>query len=201
VHVAGPQREGEPQLYQPILQHGQTLLYFVLRTSRAPETLLPAVRDTVRAIDPRLPLGKLGVFDDMVATAVAKERFNTWLFGAFGLVALVLAAVGLYGVMAFLVTQRTREIGIRLALGGQPGRVLRRVMREGLLMTAAGVVIGLLAALSLSQLVSGMLFGVEPTDPPTYAGIALLLLTAALVASYAPARRATRVDPVEILRF
>jgi putative ABC transport system permease protein len=122
------------------------------------------------------------------------------LFTIFGAIALVLAAVGLYGVMAFLVEQRTREIGIRLALGGQPSQVLRRVLSEGLTMTAIGVAVGLAIALPLARLLEESLFGIGSTDPVTYIAIAALLFAVSIVATYVPARRAMRVDPVEALR-
>jgi putative ABC transport system permease protein len=200
VHNAGPQEEGEPQIYLPLTQSVQSILSFAVRAQDRPDALLAGVRGAVRELDPKLPVAKLGWMTDVVAGAVAHERFNTLLFGIFGGVALVLATVGLYGVMAFLVTQRTREIGIRIALGGRPNRVLARIIGEGLGMTLTGITLGVASALALSRTVGGLLFGVTPTDPATYAAIALVLVAAALVASYVPARRASRVDPVEVLR-
>jgi len=137
---------------------------------------------------------------DLVARVMARERFSTVLFMIFGAIALALSAIGLYGVMAFLVAQRTREIGIRLALGGQPAHVLRRVLAEGLVMTLTGVAIGLAIALPLSQLLKESLFGIAATDPVTYFGIGFLLIVVAIGATYVPARRATRVNVVEVLR-
>jgi putative ABC transport system permease protein len=131
---------------------------------------------------------------------VARERFSTLLLALFAGAALLLAAVGLYGVMAYLVAQRTPEVGIRIALGGRPVDVLRLVVRQGVGIAAAGLAAGLLGALALSRPLARLLYEVPPTDPPTYAGIALLLLLVALAASYVPARRATRIDPIDALR-
>jgi putative ABC transport system permease protein len=200
VHVAGPRTEGEPQIYLPLTQSTQAPLFFVARTAGDPAPVVAAAREAVRAADSRLAVAKLGPMSILVARAVARERFNMLLFTMFGAVALTLAAVGLYGVTAFLVAQRTREIGIRLALGGQPGQVLRRVIREGLVLTLVGIGIGLAVALPLSRTLRELLFAIEPTDPVTYAGIAALLLAVTLAAAYGPARRATRVDPIEVLR-
>jgi putative ABC transport system permease protein len=200
VHNAGPQEEGEPQLYLPVPQQMATMLYFAVHSAGAPESLLPETRGAVNAIDAKLPIAKLTLMTDIVDRAVARQRFNMLLFAIFGGVALALAAVGLYGVMAFLITQRVREIGIRLALGGQPGRVLRQMIGEGMAMAIVGVGLGLALALALSQAVAGLLFATEPTDPITYGAIAALLVTVALVASYLPARRALHIDPVDVLR-
>jgi putative ABC transport system permease protein len=131
---------------------------------------------------------------------MAKQRFNAFLVGVFALTALVLASVGLYGVMAYLVTQRTREIGIRVALGGQPTVIRAMVMREGLWIASAGLIAGTAASLLASRALGGLLFGVSSTDPLTYAAIVGALLVVSLLASYGPARRATRVDPLIALR-
>jgi predicted permease len=200
VHNAGPQAEGEPQIYLPLTQNPESTLYLAVRTTRATESIVAAAGGAVRSIDARLPVSKLGLMTGVVDRAVSRERFNTLLFTIFGGVALVLAAVGLYGVMAFLVTERLREIGIRIALGGRPAGVRARIVGESFAMTLAGVGLGIGCAVSMSEAMQGLLFGVQPTDPLTYAAIALLLMTAALVASYVPARRASRVDPVDVLR-
>jgi putative ABC transport system permease protein len=151
-------------------------------------------------VDPELALAKLRTVDDLLGDAVARQRFNTLMLGIFGLVALLLASVGLYGVMSYLVAQRTRELGIRLALGGQPGAIRRLVVRESFLIALGGLVIGLVLSLALSRAVRGLLFGIPPTDVVTYAGVSVLLIVVALLASYGPARRATRIDPVLALR-
>jgi putative ABC transport system permease protein len=200
VRNAGPKKEGEPQVYLSGLQQAESLLYYVARTPADVGLLPPMMREALRAIDPSLPVTKLTTMPEAMAKVMAPQRFNALMLGVFGAVALTLAAIGLYGVIALLVTQQTREIGIRLALGGRPSHVLSRILREGLVMTAAGIVIGLASAVLLSRAVSGLLFEVRPTDPLTYASIAVLFLGVAAVASYAPARRAMRVDPVEVLR-
>jgi putative ABC transport system permease protein len=200
VRRAGPREEGEPQIYLPALQSPQPPMYYTARTNGDASALVPAVREAVRQTDARLALAKLGPMPDLVARVMSRERFSTVLLTIFGAVALLLAAVGLYGVMAFLVEQRTREIGIRLALGGQPSHVLRRVMAEGLTMTAIGVGVGLAIAVPLARLLKESLFEIGATDPLTYAGIAALLIAVSVVATYVPARRAMRVDPVEALR-
>jgi putative ABC transport system permease protein len=202
VHNAGPQEEGEPQLYFPFLQSTQAPMYGVVRAVDAAgaSSLLPSICQQVRALDADLPVGRLQPMSELVDSSVARQRFNALLLGIFGTVALVLAAVGLYGVMSFLVAQRSQEIGIRLALGSRPADVLRLVLRQGLVITAAGLVAGIAGAIALSRLAATLLFGVQPTDPTTYAGVALLLTAVAVVACVLPARRATRIDPVHAMR-
>jgi putative ABC transport system permease protein len=200
VRNEGPKAAGEPQIYQPVAQRMEAILYFAVRTTGDPATLAGPARAAVTALDAGLPVGKLGTLPDLVAARFARERFTLLLFLIFGGVALTLAGVGLYGVMAFLVSQRRREIGVRLALGGQPGHVLRRVLAEGVTMAAGGLALGLACAIPLSRVLKDMLVGVTSTDPATYAAIGALLLAVAFVASYVPARRATRVNPVEVLR-
>jgi putative ABC transport system permease protein len=193
VRNAGPTALGEPQVYLSGLQKAESLLFYVARSSDAIAPLPRAMREAVRAVDPSLPLTRLATMPEVVAKVTAPQRFNALLLGLFGAVALSLAAVGLYGVIALLVTQQTREIGIRLALGGRPAHIVRRILGEGLAMTAAGIAIGCACAFALSRAVSGLLFAVEPGDPATYATIAMLFMLVALVAAYLPARRATRV--------
>jgi len=201
VRRAGPADDGEPQIYLPYLQNPQTTLSAVVRSSSGTGTsLIPGLRAAVRGVDPELALAKLRTVDDLLGDAVARQRFNTLMLGIFGLVALLLASVGLYGVMSYLVAQRTRELGIRLALGGQPGAIRRLVVRESFLIAFGGLVIGLVLSLALSRAVRGLLFGIPPTDVVTYAGVSVLLIVVALLASYGPARRATRIDPVLALR-
>jgi putative ABC transport system permease protein len=201
VRRAGPADDGEPQIYLPYLQNPQTTLSAVVRSSSATVTsLVPGLRAAVRGVDPELALAKLRSVDDLLGDAVARQRFNTLMLGIFGLVALLLASVGLYGVMSYLVAQRTRELGIRLALGGQPGAIRRLVVRESFVIAFVGLVAGLAVSLGLSRTLRGLLFGVPATDVVTYAGVSVLLIVVAVLASYGPARRATRIDPVLALR-
>jgi len=200
VHSAGPQTEGEPQLYLPYLQHAERTMSIVARTSLAAGSLAQPIRAAVKSLDAELPIAKFGALEDVVSRALAKQRFNTLLLGIFATAALALASIGLYGVMAYLVAQRTREIGIRVALGGHPRAIRRMVFREGMLIALAGLVVGAAASLLVTRLLSGLLFGVSASDPVTYGAIAALLLAVACAASYGPASRATRVDPLVALR-
>jgi predicted permease len=200
VHNSGPQAEGEPQLYLAFPQFPQSTIFSVVRTGGDPAALAPGVRDVVRALDPDLAVARLQPLTANVEQALARHRFNMFLLALFAGVALVLAAVGLYGVMAFLVTQRWQEIGIRLALGGRPVDVLRMVLGQGLVLALAGVAAGVVAAFLLSRLAATLLFGIAPTDPLTYVSVAALMALVALAASFVPARRATRADPVRVMR-
>jgi len=200
VHKAGPRLEGEPQLYLPHSQSRQSVLSIVVRTSGAPALMASPMRGLVRSLDPLLPVSRLEPMDALTSRALAGERFDALLLGVFGIAALVLATVGLYGVMAFLVSQRTREIGIRLALGGEPRAIRRTVLGEGLVISATGLAIGGVASLVAAKFLSRLLYGVAPTDLTTYVSIAAVLLIVGVAASYGPARRATRVDPLAALR-
>jgi putative ABC transport system permease protein len=200
VRKSGPQSDGEPQIYLPHAQSPQGTLSVIVRANTPMRTLGPSLRDAVRSLDPELPISRMETLEAIVARATAKERFNATLLGVFGLAALLLAAVGLYGVMAFLVAQRTREIGIRMALGGAPTAIRSMVLREGMVISATGLVIGTAVSLGASRAIGGLLFGVAATDPLTYLGIGGLLLAVSAIASYGPARRATRVDPLVALR-
>ena len=200
VRNKGARETGEGQLYLAALQKPEYSLFFVARTAGDPSSLLPSIRSAVREQDAKLPIALLSTMDDVLSEFTARDRFNVLLFTIFGCVALAIASVGLYGVLAFLVSQRTREIGIRLALGGKPGEILRSVVLEGLALTGLGLAFGLGAAVLLSRWMKDLLFEITPTDPLTYAVIAGVMLTVALIAALAPARRATRVDPVEVLR-
>jgi putative ABC transport system permease protein len=172
----------------------------MVRTSVRPEALSDAVRKTVWSLDPDQPILGLGTMQARMDEFYAPRRFNMLLFGVFALVALLLAAVGIYGVLAYSVTQRTHEIGIRLALGAQTHDVLWLIVRQGLALTLIGVVLGLVGAFALTRVLQNLLYGVSATDPATFAGIALLLLGVAGVASFLPAWRATKVDPLVALR-
>jgi putative ABC transport system permease protein len=200
VRNAGPADAGEPQLYVPLLQHGQRPLFLV---ARGRDGILPeaaTLRSAVRALDAELPMARVRAMDDIVARALAPQRFNLLLLSIFAATSLLLAAIGLYGVMSYLVAQRVHEIGIRLALGGGPSSVLRLVIGQGLLITVIGLVVGLAAAAALSGVTGRLLFAVRGTDPLTYAIISIVLMSVALIACLVPARRATRVPPIEAMR-
>ena len=194
------EEDPRPTIYRPLTQRSGLNLSLALKTSGDPQLLGSALAAEVRAVDPDLPTFGAKTMQEMVATATASRRFSTQLLGAFAVLALVLAAIGIYGVMAFMVGQRTREIGIRIALGARPGSVVRLVLRQALLLAAGGVVAGAAGALLATQLLSSLLFQVRATDPFTYTLIAALLALTAAIAAWRPARRAAAVDPITALR-
>jgi len=189
------------QGYFPFLQIPGAGMTVILKAAGDPNQLIAAVRQQVKAIDPDQPIYSVRTMDDIRAESVAPERLNLTLLSIFAGIALVLAVVGIYGVMSYTVTQRTHEIGIRMAIGAQPRDVFRMVIGQGMMLALIGVVFGLIGAFGLTRLMASMLFGVEPTDPMTFAAIAVLLTGVALVACYVPGRRATKVDPVVSLRY
>ena len=176
----------------------QTIL--AVRTSAEPLGLIEAVRNEVRALDKDLSLAEVKTLETVAGTAVAGRRFTLWLVGLFALTALLLAAIGIYSVLSYLVAQRTHEIGVRMALGAQLGDVLKLVVRQGMTLVLLGVVSGMAAAFGLTRLMKGLLFEVKATDPLTFASVAALLAVVALLACWIPARRATKVDPMVALR-
>jgi putative ABC transport system permease protein len=194
------EEDPKPTLYLPLKQSSSLAMSIVLKTHADPGTLRAPLTGEVRAVDPDLPTFGVRTMEEIVATATASRRFSTRLLAAFALLALLLAAVGIYGVMAFIVGQRTREIGIRIALGANPRSVVRLVLGHALTLAAGGVVAGALAAVLMTRLLAGLLFEVRATDPVTYTAIALLLATTAAIAAWRPARRAASVDPISALR-
>ncbi|HET7551157.1 MAG TPA: ABC transporter permease [Gemmatimonadaceae bacterium] len=192
-----------PMVYRPRLQAGSsTYGHISLRTRDGtdPLTLVPALRAALRAVDATQPLSHITTMEALLSESIAPRRFNVLLLGSFAALACVLAAVGLYGVIAFLVAQRTREIGLRMALGAEARQIVLAVLRQGLRVAAAGVVVGITASLVLSRIVEGMLFGITRHDPMVFVAVPLLLLGVAALAIVIPARRASRVDPVIALR-
>lgn len=175
--------------------------YFVIRTSSNPASLVAAITDVIHKADASLPVSQVMSMDDLLSTSVSPRRFSAVLVAIFALLALLLAAVGIYGVMSYVVGQRTHEIGIRMALGAQPADVRKLVVNHGAKLAAIGVAIGLAGALVLTRFLSSMLFSVKPADPLTFVGIALLLAGVAALACYVPAARAMRVDPMVALRY
>jgi putative ABC transport system permease protein len=200
VRSKGARETGEAQIYLAALQQQEFSLFFLAKTATDPSRVLPSIRTAVRDQDPRLPIAALTTMEDVVAEFSARDRFNVLLFTIFAGVALAIAAIGLYGVLAFLVAQRTREIGIRLALGGRPSDLVRSVVGEGLALTTGGLVVGVAGAYVGSRAMQEMLFGVEHTDPVAYGVITSAMVIVAVLAALGPARRATKVDPVEVLR-
>lgn len=190
-----------PQLYLPYLQNPSSIMNLVVRTKSDPLRWANAVRSQVWAVDKDQPLFDTKTVEDIVADSFARQHVLASLLGAFAAVALLLAAVGIYGLVSYAVRQRTQEISIRMALGAQSGEVLRLVLWQGMGLTLAGLFIGLLTALATAGLLGSFLFGVKPTDPASFAGVALLLACIALLACYIPARRAIRVDPMVALRY
>jgi putative ABC transport system permease protein len=159
-----------------------------------------AVRAAFKAVDPEIPVEKATPMNDVLATSVDGPRFRTLLLAAFAGTALLLAVIGVYGLVSYSVAQRTREIGIRVALGASSSQVIGPIVGHGMLLAAIGVAIGLVGSLFATRLVASFLYGVAPTDPVTFGGVSVLLLTVAFVASYVPSRRALRVDPLTALR-
>ena len=190
-----------PEFYFAQAQMPLTSMTLVVRTAGDPHALVAPVRREVQAMDANAPVFGVLTAEEYLSRSVASTRFDVTLLATFAAVALVMTAVGLYGVISFSVSQSTREIGIRVALGAQGRDALRLVMGQGMTLTLAGVVLGLAAAFGLTRVMASLLFGVAPTDPATFAGVALLLLLVAALACYVPARRATRVDPMVALRY
>jgi putative ABC transport system permease protein len=188
--------ESGAQIYVPHAQDpGWNFMGVVVRTVGDPAAFATTVRREVQAIDKDQPVYNVRTMDDVVANSLGTRRVSMQLFAVFAIAAVLLAAVGIYGVMAYSVTQRTKEIGIRMALGAQKSDVLALVIRQGMVLTVIGVAVGLAGAFALTRLIANLLFGVAATDPLTFAAIPLLLLFVALVACYLPARRAARLDP------
>jgi predicted permease len=189
-------------MYTPFAQQdrpGSLVVY--ARAAGEPEAVFPAIRRAVRQIDPALPVNRLRTMEEQVDANLSAPRLIAMLSGLFAALATILAAIGLYGVMAYTVTRRTREIGIRLALGAGRGNVLRLVMREVAILTAAGVVIALPCAVALTRLLRSELYGVGPNDPLSMAAALVAMVAVALLAGYVPAERATRVNPNVALRY
>jgi predicted permease len=188
------------EAFFPIAQGGSNRQLLVVRTQRDPLSFVPDVRRVVQDIDPAQPVSNVQTMDQMLSGLVAQRRFSMTLLSVFAGLALTLALIGAYGVTSYLVSQRTREIGIRMALGAESSRVSRSVVREGMRVAGAGVLVGVVITLLTTRLASGLLYGVSPRDPLTLTAVVVTLLAVSAVANYLPARRAARVDPLTALR-
>ena len=189
----------DPDIYLPFVERNSQYA-FAVRTTVPPSSLVAPLRAIVRGADPSIPIYQVATMEEQIAGQTSQSRFTMWLMGVFAAVALSLSVIGIYGVMSYLVSQRTREIGIRLALGAGGGDILRLVVGNGARLIAGGILIGLVASFALQRLVSSLLFGVTAADAASAIAVAVLAAVA-LLACYLPALRATRVDPLHALRY
>jgi putative ABC transport system permease protein len=187
-------------LYRPLLQGSVGVMSVVAHTTADPDVFAANLRKIVASVDPDTPVDDIRTMEQLISTSVAQPRFTMLLLTIFATVALILGAVGIYGVIAYTVSQRTQEIGVRMALGASKEDVLRLVVRQGATLALIGVTIGLAAALATTRVLKNMLYGVSTTDAATFVIVPLVLMAVALLASYIPARRAARVDPMSALR-
>jgi putative ABC transport system permease protein len=202
VHYDNLEARPRVELYRPMAQPSwlPPAMTFVMRSAGDPLALAAAARGAVRELDPGQPIAGVRTLEQVVAGSVAPRRFALLLLGMFAALALALAAVGVYAVTYHSVERRTRELGLRIALGARPHQVLRLLIAEAGALVALGLGIGLVAAFALTRVMSSLLYGVGPADPPTYAGVALFLTLAAMLSTWIPGRRATRLDPAAALR-
>jgi len=191
----------DPTAYFPYLQNVRLTMSLVIRGKQDPTLLASAVRSEVHLLDPKLPVSNIKTVGEMINERISPKRLMTYILAVFGLIALLLASIGIYGVMSYAVTQRTQEIGVRMALGAQARDVLKLVIKKGMMMAFVGVVLGLAGAYALTRVLANLLFKVAPTDLVTFAAVTISLIVVALVACYIPARRATKVDPLVALRY
>jgi putative ABC transport system permease protein len=196
----GVDSQPKPDWYWPQSQLPNRSMTLFVRTSLDPADLATVIRQKIRGIDPSQPIASFGTMNEVIASSISPRRFSMLLLAIFASITLLLAATGVYGVMAYATAQRTREVGIRIALGAQRGAVIRLILKQGLTLTLIGIITGVAGALAAARAMSGLLYGISPTDPITFAAISLLLLAVALLACYLPARRATKVDPMVALR-
>jgi len=189
-----------PSFYRAFAQSPTGGMSFVVKTRSAVAERLPEIKQAIWRVNPTQPFYRVATIEELVSRSLTQRRFLLSLLGAFASLALVLASVGIYGVISFVTSQRTREIGLRIALGATPSGIVRMVMGQGLTLAGSGAVLGCAAALALSRFVRGLLYGVSPLDPLTYAATGALLIALAALASYLPARRALLADPVKALR-
>jgi putative ABC transport system permease protein len=200
VRYYGANDEVRGLVYVPYKQDSWGGMRVIIRSSGDPGAIVPAVRRVIAGIDPDLAVATVATMDDLMGQSLAGPRFTTFLLSGFAAVALILVAVGLYGVLSYGITQRTHEIGIRMALGARAGHVLRMVVREAALMVVLGIIIGGAGALAVSRVMTSILFETSATDPAAFIAVVLVLGAVGAVAAYLPARRATKVDPLIALR-
>jgi predicted permease len=195
--------EPTPEMYVPYTQRpwpSMLTMQVALRVKGEPGSAMAAAREALHSLDPDLPIGKAATLASLVDSSMTRPRFSMLLVSAFGLLAVILASIGMYGLVSYSVTQRTREIGIRMALGAERRSVFRMVLGQGARLAGLGIAIGLAAAFPATQLLASQLYGVDAADPATFGAVAMLLLVIALLACYIPARQAMQVEPTEALR-
>jgi putative ABC transport system permease protein len=201
VHHSSLIKDASPEIYLPNQQNSWGWGNFLIRTKGDPNGLAKSFSEQIKSVDKSVPLDDVRPLTEAISETLAQSRFYTFLFGLFGATGLVLTLTGVYGLISYTVSQRTQEIGIRMALGATQPNVLRMILRKGMVLTALGAIAGLAISFGLTRLIVSLLFGVEPTDLFSFGGATLLLIVAALIASYVPARRATKVDPLVALRY
>jgi len=201
IHGASLAIVPDPTMYLTYAQRPIVQAYFVIRTRQSPMAAVPEFRNAMHDVDSDLPLAQVKTMEQVLLDSVTDWRFRTILLALFGGLAMFIAAIGIYGVISYSVAQRTHEIGIRMALGARREEVLKLVVGQGLKLALIGVAIGIAGALALTRLLSSLLYGVKPTDPPTFIAVSLILTAVALAACYIPAHRATKVDPMVALRY
>ena len=200
VRHRGLDSEPRPEFFLPLLQSPYGSMTYVIRAAGAPLPLLPGVKQEIWAVNKNLPFSSVATMEDLLSRSTDERRFNLLLLGTFAAIALVLAGIGIYGLISFSTRQRKHEIGVRLALGASRSGILRMVIGEGMVLTLLGVAVGLLGAATLTRFIQTLLFDVQTIDPLTFGAVPALLVAVALIASYVPARRATKVDPLVALR-
>jgi predicted permease len=200
IHNGGVRREGFPEIDVPFWQSPWPQAGLAVRTFADPTGMTKSITAVVHSVDPELPLDQVKTMDQLVHESLASDRFSTVLFASFAGLALLLAAIGIYGVMSFAVAQRTHEIGLRIALGAGPHQVLRLVLQEGMLLAFVGLIVGLIGAYFVGRVMKTILYQVNAIDPAAISTVTAVLLLSALLACYIPARRATQVDPMVALR-
>jgi predicted permease len=207
IGVVGDVRQGglsepvEPAYYLHVLQQTRSGMNIIVRVNGDPLRYATAVRQAIWRVNPTQTIASVTTLEDVMGSSVARPRLLAWLLALFGVIGLVLGALGIFGVLAYAVSQRRQEIGVRVALGAQPRTVLGLIVGKGMMLACIGVIVGIAGAFVLTRSMQSVLFGIEPSDPLTFAQVALVLLGAALLASWLPARRALAIDPVTALRY